>query len=250
MRRGLALLALALAPLVASAGEVLVAVAANFAGPVQKIAAAFQADTKNSVKVAIGSTGALYAQAKSGAPFDVLLAADGETPKRLESDGLAVPGSRFTYAYGRLVLWSARPGYVDPRGEVLRSAHFRRIAIADPKLAPYGRAAVEAMQRMGVYDRLQPKLVLAGNIGQAYQFVATGNAALGFVAQSQVFADGRLASGSAWTVPADMHAPLQQDAVVLVHGADNPAAAQFAQYLKGDKARAIIAGFGYDLPRP
>ena len=246
--RALALLALALAPLAAQAGEVLVAVAANFAGPVRQIAAAFEADTRNTVKVALGSTGALFAQAKSGAPFDLLLAADDETPARLESAGLAVRGSRFTYAYGRLVLWSAQPGLVDARGDVLRDSHFARIAIADPKLAPYGRAAVEAMQRIGVYERLQPKLVLAANIGQAWQFVATGNAALGFVAQSQVVAKGRLTNGSAWVVPASLHAPLQQDAVMLAHGADNPAAAQFEQYLKGDKARAIIAGFGYDLP--
>lgn len=248
--RSLALLALALAPLVASAGEVVVAAAANFAAPVRKIAAAFEADTRNSVKVAIGSTGALLAQVESGAPFDILLAADGESPARLESDGLAVRGSRFTYAYGRLVLWSARPGLVDPRGDVLRAARFDRIAIADPKLAPYGRAALETMRRMGVYERLQPKLVLGSNIGQAYQFVATGNAALGFVAKSQAFAGDRPVEGSAWVVPLSMHSPLQQDAVVLAHGANNEAAAQFARYLKGDKARAIIAGFGYDLPAP
>lgn len=246
--RALAALALALAPLCASAGEVLVAVAANFAAPVQKIASAFEADTKNKVQVSIGSTGALAAQVQSGAPFDVLLSADGETPALLESEGLAAPGSRFTYAYGRLVLWSARPGFVDGRGEVLLSAQFDRIAIADPKLAPYGRAAVEAMRRLGVFTQLQPKLVLAANIGQAYQFVATGSAPLGFVAQSQVMSVDKPLQGSAWLVPSSMHPPLRQDAVVLKHGAGNPAAAQFAQYLKGDKARRIIAAYGYELP--
>ncbi|HEY8047961.1 MAG TPA: molybdate ABC transporter substrate-binding protein [Ramlibacter sp.] len=225
----------------------LVAVAANFAGPMQKIAAAFEADTKDTVKVVVGSTGAFYTQIKTGAPFDVFLSADADTPAQLESDGFTVPGRRFTFAYGRLVLWSARPDYIDARGDILLGATFGKIAIADPKLAPYGRAAVETMQRLGVYDTLRPKIVKAGNIGQAYQYVATGNAPLGFVALSQVVVDGKLAEGSAWVVPLSMHTPLRQDAVLLKHGANNAAASRFLEYLKGGKARRIIAAYGYDL---
>ena len=217
------------------------AVAANFAAPMQRIAAAFETDTGHRAKIAVGATGAFYTQIRNGAPFDVLLAADDETPARIEADALAVKGSRFTYAVGRLALWSAKPGVVDDHGEVLEREDLDRIAIANPKLAPYGKAAVETMQKLGVYERLKPRIVQAENIGQAFQFVATGNAPIGFVALSQV----TQAKGSKWIVPDDLHAPLRQDAVLLAHGKNNEAATALMRYLKGDKARGIIRAYGY-----
>jgi molybdate transport system substrate-binding protein len=225
----------------AHSAEVLVAVAANFAAPMQRIAAAFETDTGHRAKIAVGATGAFYTQIRNGAPFDVLLAADDETPARIEADALAVKGSRFTYAVGRLALWSAKPGVVDDHGEVLEREDLDRIAIANPKLAPYGKAAVETMQKLGVYERLEPRIVQAENIGQAFQFVATGNAPIGFVALSQV----TQAKGSKWIVPDDLHAPLRQDAVLLAHGKNNEAATALMRYLKGDKARGIIRAYGY-----
>lgn len=221
--------------------EVTVAVAANFAAPMQRIAAAFETDTGHQAKLAVGATGAFYTQIRNGAPFDVLLAADDETPARIESDALGVKGSRFTYALGRLALYSAKPGLVDEHGEVLKRDDIGRIAIANPKLAPYGKVAVETMQKLGVYERLAPRIVQAENIGQAFQFVATGNAPIGFVALSQAID----AKGSKWVVPDDLHAPLKQDAVLLAHGKDNAAAVALMQYLKGDKARGIIRAYGY-----
>lgn len=234
---------LALMGSTAHPAEVTVAVAANFAAPMQRITAAFETDTGHRAKLAVGATGAFYTQIRSGAPFDVLLAADDETPARIESDALAVKGSRFTYALGRLVLWSAKPGVVDEHGEVLKVGNVDRIAIANPKLAPYGKAAVETMQKLGLYEHLTPRIVQAENIGQAFQFVATGNAPMGFVALSQAID----AKGSKWIVPDDLHAPLKQDAVLLAHGKDNAAAIALMQYLKGDKARGIIRAYGYGL---
>jgi molybdate transport system substrate-binding protein len=231
----------------AQAAEVSVAVAANFTAPMQKIAAAFEQDTGHKAILAFGSTGKFYAQIKNGAPFQVLLSADDETPARLEREGLGVSGTRFTYAIGRLVLWSRQPGLVDDKGEVLRTGKFERIALADPKLAPYGAAAVEVLNGLGLMSSLAPKFVQGENIGQTYQFVATGNAELGFVALSQVFAEGKLTQGSAWMIPAGLHAPIRQDAVVLSPGKDNAAAAALMAYLRNDRARAIIRSFGYDL---
>lgn len=246
----LAAIALCLCTFAAQAGEVTVAVAANFTAPMQKIAAAFKADTGHDAKLSFGSTGAFATQIRNGAPFEILLAADHETPERLEKDGhgLAVPGSRFTYAVGALVLWSPREGYVDAKGEVLGKGDVERIAIANPKLAPYGGAAVETMKHLGLYDKLQPRIVQGENISQAFQFVATGNAPLGFVALSQVMQEGRIAKGSAWVVPASLHAPIKQDAVLLAKGKDNAAATALLQYLKGEKARGIIRSYGYELP--
>ncbi len=229
------------------AGEVSVAVAANFTAPMQKIAQAFAQDTGHQAVLAFGSTGKFYAQIQHGAPFQVLLAADDDTPARLEKEGLAVAGTRFTYATGRLVLWSPVPGLVDSQGEVLRKGTFTRIALADPKLAPYGAAALQTLEQLGLAAALQPRMVQGENIGQTYQFVATGNAALGFVALSQVMVEGRIAQGSAWVVPAHLHSPLRQDAVVLAAGKDKPAALALVAYLKGDKARAILRAFGYEL---
>lgn len=236
----------------AQAGEVMVAVAANFTAPMQKIAKAFEQDTGHRAQLAFGATGKFYAQIKNGAPFAVMLAADDETPARLEKEGLAVAGTRFTYATGRLALWSKRPNLVDDKGEVLRSNGFNKlgihkIAMADPKLAPYGIAAMEVINRLGVQANVVPKLVQGESIGQTYQFVSTENAQLGFVALSQISIDGRITQGSAWVVPQSMHAPLKQDAVLLNTGKDNAAAHALLKYLQGDTAKAIITRYGYAL---
>lgn len=230
----------------AQAAEVSVAVAANFTAPMQKIAAQFEKDTGHKAVLSFGSTGRFYAQVRSGAPYEVLLAADDEAPAKLAREGLGVAGSRFTYAIGRLVLWSRQPALVDAQGQVLKTGAFERIALADPKLAPYGAAAVETLARLGVLEAVKPKMVLGENIAQAYQFVATGNAALGFVALSQVQLDGRFTQGSGWVVPAHLHTPIRQDAVTLVAGKNNPAAAALLKYLQGDSARAIIRAYGYE----
>lgn len=222
------------------------AVAANFAAPMQKIAQRFEADTGHRAVIAVGSTGKFYAQIQHGAPFDMLLAADDETPARLERESGG--RGRFTYAIGRLALWSAKPDGVDPSGDVLRSGRIERLAIADPRLAPYGAAAIETMKNLGVLDALRPSFVQGENIAQAYQFVASGNAALGFVALSQVQRDGQLVQGSAWVVPVALHRPIRQDALLLTRGASNPAATALLTYLRGDAARAIIRAHGYALP--
>lgn len=246
MLRFVFLLAACLGGLAAArAAEVSVAVAANFGAPMQRIAAAFEQQTGHKAVIALGSTGAFYAQIRNGAPFQVLLAADDETPARLEREGLAVAGSRFTYAIGRLVLWSKQPALVDDAGAVLRSAAFERIAIANPKLAPYGAAAVEAMTRLGVFADLQPRIVQGDNIAQTYQFVASGNAQLGFVALSQISADGKLTGGSAWVVPDRLHSPIRQDAVLLVPGRDHAAAVALLAFLQSDAARSVIRSYGY-----
>ena len=234
------------ATLAVHAAEVQVAVAANFAGPMKALAADFEKATGHKAVLASGATGKFYAQIQSGAPFDVFLAADDETPARLDKEGATVPGNRFTYATGKLVLWSAKPDLVDAKGEVLKSGQFAHIALAAPKLAPYGAAAVEAMTRLGVFARLEPKFVQGESIGQTFGFVSSGNAELGFVALSQVWEKGKLKSGSAWIVPAELHAPLRQDAVLLVRGKDNAAAVALMAFLKSDAAKAVIRSFGYE----
>lgn len=231
----------------AHAAEVSVAVAANFTAPMNTIAAEFTKDTGHQAKLAFGASGKFYAQIRNGAPFQMLLSADDETPAKLEQEGLSVPGSRFTYAVGTLVLWSARVGYVDARGQVLKQGQFNKLAVANPKLAPYGKAAVEVLTGMGLLDAVTPKLVQGENIAQTYQFVMTGNAELGFVALSQVMKDGGIASGSAWIVPGKLHSPIRQDAVILSTGKGNAAAEALMKYLKGDKARAIIKSYGYEI---
>lgn len=241
------LLAGLLLSLNAGAGEVQLAVAANFSAPMQKIAAEFEKDSGHKARLMSGATGKLYAQITNGAPFEVFLAADDETPARLEKDGLAVAGTRFTYATGRLVLWSAREGYVDDQGEVLKKGGFRHLAIANPRTAPYGAAAVQTITKLGLLPVLEPRFVQGENIAQTHSFVVSGNAELGFVALAQVFKDGRLAAGSGWVVPAGLHEPIRQDAVLLAKGQANPAAVALLKYLKGDKARAIIKSFGYEI---
>jgi molybdate transport system substrate-binding protein len=242
------LLSLALS---AHAGQVQVAAAANLAGTIQKIAAAFQRDTGHAAVVALGSTGKFHAQVRNGAPFEVLLAADAETPRRLEAEGLARTGTRFTYAIGQLVLWSAQPGIVDANADVLRQPPRGILAIADPRLAPYGSAAVETLKNLGLLAAWQGHLAHAENIAQAYQFAASGNAPLAFVALSQVVEPDsageapRIARGSGWIVPARLHAPIRQDAVLLEKGAANPAASAFLAYLRSDAARALLRAAGY-----
>lgn len=231
----------------AQAGEVRVAVAANFTAPMKRIAADFEMDTGHRAQLAFGGTGKFHAQILNAAPFEILLSADGETPARLAQEGLAVAASQFTYAKGKLVLWSAQPGIVDARGEILKRGDFAHLSIANPRLAPYGVAAVEVLKKLGLHDALAPKFVTGENIGQAFQFVKSGNAPLGFVALSQVMQDGRIAAGSAWVVPADLYQPIRQDAVILEKGRANPAAQALMSYLKGEKARAIIRSYGYDL---
>jgi molybdate transport system substrate-binding protein len=213
----------------------------------QKLARLFEQQTGHKVVASYGSTGKLAAQIQNGAPFEVFLAADDETPAKLERSAHAVSGSRFTYAVGRLVLWSRDPGRVDGNGEVLRGDSFERLAIADPRLAPYGAAAVQTLRALGLHERLQPRLVTGENITQAHQFVATGNAQLGFVALSQVQIDGRIAEGSAWVVPARLHEPIVQQAVLLANGRDHPAATAFLGFLRSEPVRALIRGFGYDM---
>lgn len=231
----------------ARADEVIIAVAANFTLPIQKIAADFEKDTGHKLVAAFGSTGKFYAQIKAGAPFEILLAADDETPARLEKEGDGISGSRFTYAIGRLVLWSKQPGYVDDKGEVLKKNEFKHLSLTNPKLAPYGAAAIESLKALGLLDALQPKFVTAENLTQTYQFVASGNAELGFIALSQVLKDGKITGGSAWIVPQHLYTPIHQDAVLLAKGKERPAAAALLQYLKSGKTQTTIRSFGYDL---
>jgi molybdate transport system substrate-binding protein len=243
-RRWLASVVLAL-PAVAHADQVQVAVASNFRAPMERVAELFKRQTGHEVVAAYGATGTLYAQIRNGAPFAVLLAADNVVPLRLENEGAAMSGSRFTYAVGALALWSPRADYVDARGQVLREAHFEHLAVADPKLAPYGAAAQAVMQALGVDGKLAPKLVQGQNIGQTLQFVSTGNAELGFVSLSQVWSEGKLSSGSAWIVPRELYPPIRQDAVLLNAGRDQPAARALLDFLRTPACRELIASFGY-----
>ena len=247
MVRHTALLVLLAAAGIAHADEVQVAVAANFAAPMKDIAARFEQDTGHKVLTTVGSTGKFYAQIRNGAPFDILLAADDETPAKLEKEGAAVPNTRFTYAIGKLVLWSAQPGLVDDKADVLKKGRFEHLSIANPKLAPYGAAAVEAMQKLNMYSALEPKFVVGESIAQAQQFVVSGAAQLGFVAMSQVYEGGKLKSGSAWVVPATLYSPIRQDAVALEKGKGKAVVDAFLKYLKGDKAKAVIRSYGYEL---
>ncbi len=233
-------------PMPTLAAEVPVAVAANFSAPMKIIARDFERETGHKATLAFGATGQFYAQIRNGAPFAILLAADDATPIKLEKEGLGVIGSRFTYATGKLVLWSKKPGLVDAQADVLRNSPFDKIAIANPKLSPYGAAAMETLDTMGLRERIAPKIVEGSNIAQTFQFVASENAALGFVALSQVVENGTIKEGSAWIVPASMHAPIKQDAVLLSAGRDSPAAAALLKYLQGDKAKAVIRSFGYE----
>lgn len=227
---------------------VLVAVAANFSKPMTEIAAEFEKATGHSAKLSFGSSGKFVSQLENGGPFEVFLSADEKGPQKLEESSLTVANSRFVYALGRLVLWSATPGYVDDQGKILTTGGFKHLALADPKLAPYGAAAVDVLKKMGLQEKLKPLFVQGENIGQTLQFVSTANAELGFVALSQVIENGKIAVGSGWIVPSDEHAPIRQGAVLMKKGAENPAAPALLDYLKSAPALAIIKKYGYDLP--
>jgi molybdate transport system substrate-binding protein len=239
--------ALAGASLTARAEDVSVAVAANFTAPMQKIAVEFERATGHKAQLVFGSTGKFYAQIKAGAPFQLLLAADDETPARLVKEGDGVAASQFTYAIGKLVLWSPKPGFVDDKGEVLKSGKFAHLSLANPKLAPYGLAATETLKALGLTEALQSKIVLAESIGQAQQFVVSGNAELGFIAYSQIHKDGKLIDGSYWLVPAKHYSQIRQNAVVLARGKGNAAVDALAGFLKSKSATDIIKSYGYDL---
>ncbi|WP_338512769.1 molybdate ABC transporter substrate-binding protein [Pseudomonas trivialis] len=243
----LAVLVAALAFGSAQADEVQVAVAANFTAPIQAIAADFEKDTGHKLVASYGATGQFYTQIKNGAPFEVFLSADDTTAQKLENEGDTVKGSRFTYAVGTLALWSTKDGYVDAKGEVLKENQFKHLSIANPKAAPYGLAATQVLAKQGLTEQVKDKLVEGQNITQAYQFVSTGNAELGFVALSQIYKDGKVTHGSAWIVPASLHDPIKQDAVILTRGKDNAAAKALVDYLKGPKAAAVIKSYGYEL---
>lgn len=250
MKKALICLLTATVATLTHADEVQVAVAANFTGPMQVIAPLFERDTGHKAVLSYGATGKFYAQVVNGAPFEVLLAADDETPARLVREGHGIAGSAFTYAIGTLVLWSANPDLVDARGEILKKGGFRHLAIANPKTAPYGAAALQAMGKLGVAESLKPLFVQGENISQTQQFVATGAAELGFIAYSQVIKNGRIGTGSGWIVPGQLHEPIRQDAVILAKGRDKVAALALMAYLKGDKAKGVIRSFGYELPQP
>ncbi len=235
------------AGVLAHATEVNVAVATNFTGPMERIAPEFEKATGHKMLIAYGTVGKFYAQIKNGAPFEVLVSADDETPIRLEQEDLAIPESRFTYAIGKLVLWSAKPGLVDDQGAVLKRGDFRHLAVANPKVAAYGAAAVEAMTQLDILSSLQPKMVTGESITQTYQFVVTGNADLGFVALSQIYKDGQYAAGSHWMVPPELYSPIRQDAVLLVRGKGNAAAEALLAYLKSDFVRQVIRSYGYEI---
>jgi molybdate transport system substrate-binding protein len=246
--RHLQLVGLALAALLATspalAAETQVAVAANFTEPAKEIATAFKAATGHTAVLSFGSSGQFYAQMARGAPYEVFLSADADRPKKAEQDGLGVTGTRFTYAVGRLVLFSKTPGLVDDGGGVLKGGKFNKVSIADPTAAPYGVAAVQTMQKLGVYAAVRPKIVMGASITQAYQFVDTGAADLGFVAYSQVI---NVAGGSRWLVPANLHAPIDQQAILLYAGQNNPAAKAFLAFLKTPAAVAVIKTYGYEV---
>ena len=231
----------------ASAGEVNAAVAANFTAPVQQIVELFQKESGHTVKLSFGSSGKFYSQIKEGAPFDVFLAADEKNPKLLEQEGLAVANTRFVYALGKLVLWSAKPGFVDDKGTILRKGGYAKLAYADPKLAPYGLAAKETLEGLGLWNAVQSKLVTGESIAQTFQFAATGNVELAFIALSQITKDGKVTEGSWWLVPSHMYSPIRQSAVLLSGAKDQAAARAFLTFLKSEKSVAIIRSFGYEL---
>ncbi len=246
LARGLFALSFVSFTLSAQADEIQVAVAANFSAAAQKIAAQFEHDTGHAVKLSFGATGKFYAQIEAGAPFDVLLAADQTTPGKLVTEGKAIPTTLRTYAVGKLVLWSADPGLVDGKGDVLKSGKWKHLSVADARLAPYGQAAKETLAALKLGHAVQSRVVTAENIGQAYQFVQTGNAELGFVALGQVQPpDGSKAPGSMWLVPDNLYAPIRQDAVVIATSKASKAATDFVDYLASDKARVVIQAHGY-----
>ena len=229
----------------AQAAEIKVAVASNFANVLKEIAVEFQKDTGHQLAITPGATGKFYAQISNGAPFDVFLSADDETPRKLAQEGKAIAASQFTYAIGRLALWSPNPEMVDKNADILKTDKFKFIAIANAKVAPYGQAAVQTMQKLGVLTKIEPRVVQGESISQTYQFVSTGNAQLGFVALSQIFENGKIKTGSAWIVPEEMHEQLKHDAVVLQSCKHMSECQSFMYYLKSEKVKKMMASYGY-----
>lgn len=232
-----------LASVNAFAASVNIAVAANFTDPAKEIAAKFKAKTGHDAVLSFGASGQFYTQIKESAPFQILLSADDERPKKLVEEGLAVSDGRFTYAIGKLVLWSKDPNAVKGE-ETLRANAFNKLSIANPTAAPYGAAAVETLKSLKLYDAVQPKIVMGNTISQAFQFVDTGNAEIGFVALSQIIGND---TGSRWMVPQNLYSEIRQDAVLLKSGAANEAARAFLAFLRSPEARAVIEKFGYAL---
>ena len=241
---GLSLAALALFARPVHADQAKIAIAANFTVAAKAIAAGFERDTSHQAVLIFGSTGKLYAQIYHGAPFDMFLSADQKRPQTAISQGLAIPGTQFTYAHGKIVLYSADHDLVDAKAEVLIGGKFSKLAIANPATAPYGEAAKQVLKKLELYDRLAAKIVRGENISQTYQFIMTGNAQLGFIAASQVV---NIKGGSISLIPEQLYTPIKQDAVLLKHGANNKAAKAFLHYLKGKKARAILTKYGYGI---
>jgi molybdate transport system substrate-binding protein len=232
------------APVLAQAKDVTVAVAANFTEPAKEIAKAFEAKTGNHVVLSFGASGNFFSQIEQSAPFEVFLSADSERPAKLEADGFGIKGTRYTYAIGTLVLWSATPGLVDGKGAVLGRGQFEHIAIADPAAAPYGTAAIETMKALNLYDKLSPKIVKGASISQTYTFVNSGAAELGFISLSQVY---KFPRGSIWYVPKSYYSRIDQEAILLKPGADAPEARAFLDFLKSPESIRIIKSYGYEV---
>lgn len=251
LMRFLTLLMLITVNMTSQAATTIVAVASDFTKPMTEIAAEFEKATGHQAKLSFGSSGKAFAQIQSGAPFEVYLSASEKYPLELEQSGFAVPDSHFVYALGKLVLWSSQPDYVDGKGEVLKTGQFKQLALADPHHAPYGVVAEEVMKNLGVLDTLRPLFVHGENIAQTFQFVSTGNAELGFVALAQVIdiKTGKIASGSGWIIPDELHSPFRQTAVLLKKGEENPAALALLDFLKSAPALAIIEKYGFGLPK-
>lgn len=232
----------------AQAADINVAVAANFTAPMKDIAAVYEKETGNKVLASFGGTGQFFAQIKNGAPYQILFAADAKTPKKIEDEGLGVKGSARPYAYGKLVLWSATPDFVKESKDFLLESAVKKIAVANPKLAPYGEAAYQTLEKWGMLDKVKNKFVTGDNIGKTYQFAKTSNAEVGFVALSQVYKGGKMTSGSGWVMPSDLYSPIRQDVVVLNLGKDNKDVAAFMKFMEtSPKVRDIILSYGYGL---
>ncbi len=239
------LVLLLLLPLKGKAEQITVAAASNFTQAMEVLIVEFESRSEHSVQTVYGSSGRLYAQIINGAPFDVFFSADQDKAERLEAEGLIAAKSRFTYAIGALVLWSKEPGLMTDNADVLRQGEYRKLALANPRLAPYGVAAVEVLQRLGLTESSRDRWILGENIAQTFQFVDTANAELGFVALSQVLVDDRLQTGSGWIVPAELYTPIRQDVVLLNRTDSEQAAREFLDFIRSDTARAIIESYGY-----
>ncbi len=231
-----------------NAAEINVAVAANFTAPMKDLAAMYEKDTGNKILASYGATGAFYAQIKNGAPYQILFAADAKTPAKIVKEGLGAEGTNKAYAFGKLVLWSDTPNFVQDNKNFILSDKVNKIAVANPKLAPYGEAAYQTMTAWGNLDKAKDKFVTGDNIGKTFQYAKTGNAQVGFVALSQVYKDGKMTSGSGWVIPADLYQPIRQDVVVLNPGKGNKDVADFLKYIETNpQAKKLIESYGYGL---